>query len=111
MFSSLVFCLDLSSSAPYKYKKNVIDLITSNGGIVSFVLNKKVDYLVRSDMSSHESYKCRMAFKLHIPVVSVLFVFDSVRNGSLLTDLLKEYLLENRESLEGMKKGKVLSSE
>jgi hypothetical protein len=100
----------ISQLAYQRYKKSIVDLITSNGGTVSFVLNKKVDYLVLSDKLNLDTYKCRTAFKIRIPVVAVEFVVDSARSGSLLRSLLKDYSVENQGSLENLKAGKVVSS-
>jgi len=42
VFSGYCVALELGSAVPYKTKKEIRQLITSHGGIISFVINKKV---------------------------------------------------------------------
>ena len=100
------FCLDLNSSIPYKRKRNLIDLITSNGGTVSFTFNKRVKYLLKDDTSMLDTYKCRKAFESDIPVVHLDYIYDLVSNNANLTS----YLIQNPFNKANLQKGKVTKS-
>lgn len=104
LFSKKIFCLDLNCSVSYKEKKNLIDLITHNGGYVSFILNKKCSYLLKTDRVTTDSYKCRQAFKLSIPVLHVDYIYHSI-NETVIS--LKKYLIENSQNQVNFKQGKV----
>jgi poly [ADP-ribose] polymerase len=105
-FSDKVICLDLNSSTKYKEKKNLVDLLTSNGANVTFVLNKRVLLLVKNDKNV-ESYKCRTAFRLSIPIVTVDFIYHCLNNEYVN---LKEYLILDKNDEENFKKGKISKS-
>lgn len=101
------FCLDLSSSVSYKEKKNIIDLITCNGGNVSFILNNKCSYLVKNDKNSNDSYKSRLAYKLSIPVIHVDYFFHYIND---FNTNYKLYLIEDKLNEINFKQGKVSKS-
>jgi len=101
-----VFCLDLDSSIPYKRKRNLIDLITSNGGTVSFTFNKRVKYLLKDDKTMLDTYKCRKAFESDIPVVHLDYIYGLVSNNANLTN----YLISNPFNKANLQKGKVTKS-
>lgn len=92
-------CLDLSSSVPYKKKKAIIEYIASHGYKVSFIINKTTGLLVKDDRLETDSYKCRTAFKLAVPVVHVDYLyayFDSSPSSRhhISTD---PYLIKNKQ--------------
>ncbi len=100
-------CLDLSSSINYKQKKHLIELIASNGGRVSFVLNKKINYLVKDQPHEIETYKCRNAFKLNIPVLHISFIYELVNNDSIS---IQNFLIKNKLDEENLRKGLIPKS-
>ena len=97
--SNDIFCLDLSISTQYKEKKQIIDLIISRGARVSFILNKTVKYLIRNDNTNIDTYKCKLAFKLNIPILDVNYLFDKCSVN------LEKYLIVNKEHEEKFKNG------
>ena len=97
-----IICLDLSSSTPYKLKKSLVDLIVSHGARVSFVLNKNVTFLIRDDLTNLDTYKCRTAFKLKIPIVSLSYLHDLVTKSSTN---IRDYILLNKQDEGNFKKG------
>ena len=102
-----IICLDLSNSIKYKEKKNMIDLLIKGGSKVSFVLNKNVSLVIKDDKNDVDSYKCRTAFKLGIPVVHYDFIFAA--NGDVDSNVvdLKEFLITNKENEKNFKQGKI----
>ena len=42
IFAKCVFALELSSQLSFKAKKQLKDNITKNGGVISYIINKKV---------------------------------------------------------------------
>ena len=100
-------CLDLSNSTQYKKKKNLIDLLTSHGLRVSFILNKDISLLVKNDKNDIDTYKCRTAFKLGIPVVHYDYIIKQLNNESVN---IKEFLIANSAYKENFKQGKIAKS-
>lgn len=114
-FYGKTICLDLSHSTPYKQKKSLIDTLISNGGRVSFVLNQKVNLLVKNDRLDLDSYKCRTAFRMGIPVVDVNYVNDLIRiadSDKAVANAIKiaDYEIQNKDHLENFKKGIIAKS-
>jgi len=96
-----VICLDLSNSTPYKKKKHIINLIVNRGVRVSFVLNKTVKFLIRDDKKNLDTYKCKLAFKLNIPIIELNYLFDSEK-GSVN---IQNYFLVDKQHEERFKNG------
>jgi hypothetical protein len=92
-------CLDVGMSTPYKQKKTLIDLLTSTGCKISFILNKNVKYLIRDDRENLNTYKCRMALKFGIPILHTSYVLDCV-NASSKVMSMQDYLISNRSGDE-----------
>jgi hypothetical protein len=105
--SEKIICLDLNSTTSYKQKKSLIDVLTSNGARVSFVLNKNVSLLVKNERTTVDTYKCKTAFKLGIPVVHVDFIYKCL-NDELIE--LKDFLIRNVENVNSFKQGKIIKS-
>lgn len=106
-FQGILLCLDLSNSTPYKQKKSLVDLITSNGGRVSFILNSKVNYLVRDDTLNLDTYKCRTAFKLGIPILNSNYILDAIQSKSCS---IENYIVKNKKIQDNLNKGIISSS-
>jgi hypothetical protein len=100
-------CLDLSNSTSYKKRKNLIDLCANRGIRVSFILNKKVGVLVKNDRNDIDTYKCRTAFKLGIPVVHCDYIIKSIKNESVH---LKDFIIANMANKKNFKQGKITKS-
>ena len=105
--SEKIICLDLNSSTSYKQKKSLIEVLTSNGVKVSFVLNKNVSLLVKNDRTTVDTYKCRTAFKLGIPVIHVDFIYKCLIDEVVE---LKDFLILNLENVNSFKQGKIVKS-
>lgn len=99
-------CLELTNSTPYKKKKGLIELISSNGGRVSFIMNKSVNFLLKEDRKDLETYKCKQAFKLGIPVFSIDLIYDYYLNFKSNLQL-DDYLIKNKKNEENFKSGKI----
>ena len=106
-FDGEIICLELSSSVPYKEKKALIDAIASQGGRVSFILNSKVSFLVRDNALNLDTYKCRTAFKLGIPIVHSNFVAERIQNKSAK---IEAFIIKNKAIEENLKKGVIASN-
>jgi hypothetical protein len=104
-FENDLVCLDLSNSFLYKQKKKLIDLIIANGGRVSFILNKKISYLIKDQNTNLDSYKCRTAFKHNIPVVHVNYIYELNDTNSI-----KDYLIKNKLYEDSLRKGLIPKS-
>ena len=106
-FLNKTVCVDLKNSTPYKEKKNLIQLLVTNGAKVSFFVKKGISILVKNDNKDVDSYKCKSAFKLGIPVVHIDYIYKYLNNEIVN---FKDYLIVNKESSEYFKKGKILKS-
>ena len=56
-FSNKTVCLDLKDTTRYKEKKRLIELLTSNGAKVSFIIQKGSSLLIKNDKSNVSTYK------------------------------------------------------
>jgi hypothetical protein len=102
-------CLDLSSSTPYKLKKSIIDALLSKGVRVSFVLNSKCSCVLKNadSASDLDTYKCRTAFKMGIPVIGAKFISELL-NGNckeISGVQLEKYALANKLKEKALNKG------
>uniref|UniRef100_K1PUC2 Poly [ADP-ribose] polymerase 4 n=1 Tax=Magallana gigas TaxID=29159 RepID=K1PUC2_MAGGI len=98
--------LDLSTSVGFKKKQEVRSTVTQNGGVISYIVTKKSTHVVLNDAEKADvSYKCKMAAKFRIPVVSLDFIFDCISQGKLLdTD---KYLLVGKTKAQEFSSGKI----
>ena len=106
-FSNKTVCLDLKDTTRYKEKKRLIELLTSNGAKVSFIIQKGSSLLIKNDKSNVSTYKCRTAFKLGIPVVHVDYIFNLL-NKKVVN--FKDYVIVNTESQQRFKNGKIVGN-
>ena len=112
MILGKLVAVDFDSSTLSKEKKHLIQLLTSNNLQVSFILNKKVDFLLKDNENNLDTYKCRTAFKLGIPVVHINFVRDYFINYDDPSGLdIKSYFIKDLKKEENFKKGKIGSTE
>ncbi|XP_053398285.1 protein mono-ADP-ribosyltransferase PARP4-like [Mercenaria mercenaria] len=109
LFEGCQIVLDLTTAVKFKEKTAIRKDITSNGGIVSFIVTKKSTHVVCDDSKKAEfSYKCKMAAKYGFPVVSVDWIKMSIEAGhQLSTD---DYLMAGKSKSEGLKEGKISAS-
>ncbi|XP_061177489.1 protein mono-ADP-ribosyltransferase PARP4-like [Saccostrea echinata] len=108
VFAGCQVVLDLSTSVGFKKKQEVRKTITNNGGIISYIVTKKSTHVVLNDPEKADvSYKCKMAEKFRIPVVSLDFIFDCVDQGKQLnTD---NYLLVGKTKAQEFSSGKIMA--
>lgn len=112
LFLGQTICLDFSISTSYKLKKNLIDVIINNGGRVSFILNKKCNYLIKNDTSNLDTHKCRTAFRMGIPVLDLNFINDYFFNTPNKTKCIKinDYFIKNINNDTSFEKGVIPKS-
>lgn len=107
-------CFDFGSTTPYKTKKALIDLLNSRQYRVSFVLNKSVRLLIKDDKSNLDTYKCRTAFKLGIPVyhVDLIYNYLLLNNGTQPQSAIRidDYLIKNQLIEKAFNNGKISST-
>ncbi|CAH1248284.1 PARP4 [Branchiostoma lanceolatum] len=85
VFSGCQVTLELTGvTLPYKEKKRLRELITQNDGIISYIINKKTSFLVLGSKERTDSYKCRTAVKLGLPVVPLDYIEACVQSEELL---------------------------
>ncbi|VDI81651.1 Hypothetical predicted protein, partial [Mytilus galloprovincialis] len=73
LFHNNTVVLQLPSSMPFKEKMSWKKKITSNGGTLSYIVTKKVSFVVVfEDIVEKSSYKIRQCQKYHIPLVQSL---------------------------------------
>ncbi|XP_035659528.1 protein mono-ADP-ribosyltransferase PARP4-like [Branchiostoma floridae] len=90
---------------PYKEKKRLRELVTQNDGIISYIINKKTSFLVLGNKERTDSYKCRTAVKLGLPVVSLEYIEACVQAEELLhTD---SFLLVGKSVADEFSTGKI----
>ena len=109
IFHDCQIVLDLSTNVNFKKKQEIRKKITENGGIISYIVTKKSTHVVCNDFKKADiSYKCKMAAKYGLTVVSVDFIHDSVEQGRLLnTD---NYILVGKTISEEFNSGKILAT-
>ena len=131
MFSGCQIALELDSSLPFKKKKAVKRDVIDNGGVVSFIVTKKVrdvlesplllllnvsffcrrssqvTHLVVNDVEkAKDSYKSRMAAKWGIPVVSLDFIDACLEAGTLLEP--DKFIVVGKTASEQLSSGKIV---
>ncbi|KAL5009558.1 hypothetical protein ScPMuIL_011863 [Solemya velum] len=109
VFRGCIIALDLTTSVSFKKKTEIKRKIIENQGVVSYIVTKKCTHVVASDPEKADvSYKCRMAAKYGLPVISPDFIHDSVEKQKLLnTD---DYILVGKTKAEEFGCGKVVAS-
>ena len=104
-FSGEIVCLELSNSVKYKEKKSLIEFVIKHGGQVSFVLNKKVTFLIKDDLNDLDTYKCRSASKLGVPILNAKYIQDLIGADQSTGQLKRsDYVISNK-SEDILKKG------
>ncbi|KAK3097154.1 hypothetical protein FSP39_006899 [Pinctada imbricata] len=109
IFEDCQIVLDLSTSVGFKKKQEIRKKVIENGGILSYIVTKKTTHVVLNDAEKVDvSYKCKMAEKFRIPIVSLDFIHDSVEKEKLLnTD---DYLLKGISKAEEFSSGKIVAN-
>ncbi|PAA68613.1 hypothetical protein BOX15_Mlig032305g1, partial [Macrostomum lignano] len=103
--NSLQFALLLDSGVRPKDKQNYRRLIMTNGGIVSCIVTRKIDYLLVSDGVDLQCSKVRQALSLGKPVVRIGFLDACLAAGRPVgTD---EFLAAGKSASELFEKGAV----
>ncbi|XP_076077942.1 protein mono-ADP-ribosyltransferase PARP4-like isoform X2 [Mytilus galloprovincialis] len=109
IFSDCQIVLDLTTSVNFKKKTEIRKKITNNGGVISYIVTKKSTHVVCNDPEKADiSYKCKMASKYGLPVVSLDYIHDCVDQGRLLnTD---NYILVGKTKSQEFSSGKITAS-
>ncbi|VDH98080.1 poly [ADP-ribose] polymerase [Mytilus galloprovincialis] len=109
IFSDCQIVLDLTTSVNFKKKTEIRKKITNNGGVISYIVTKKSTHVVCNDPEKADiSYKCKMATKYGLPVVSLDYIHDCVDQGRLLnTD---NYILVGKTKSQEFSSGKITAS-
>ncbi|XP_064627264.1 protein mono-ADP-ribosyltransferase PARP4-like isoform X2 [Lineus longissimus] len=106
IFSNCQAVLEFGTSIRFKEKKALQTDVTDNGGVISYIITKKSSFVVAVGISNAEdTYKCRTAQKLGIPIVSANFIRDSIEAGKLLDH--DGYLMAGKTRAEEFKTGKI----
>ncbi|XP_060065436.1 protein mono-ADP-ribosyltransferase PARP4-like [Ylistrum balloti] len=101
--------LDLTTSVSFKKKQEIRKKITENDGVVSYIVTKKSTHVVCNDPAKTDfSYKCKMAQKYGIPVVSISFLYDCVDKGRLLSS--DDYLMVGKSTSQKLGSGKIAAT-
>ncbi|KAL4233481.1 Protein mono-ADP-ribosyltransferase parp4 [Mactra antiquata] len=109
VFEGLLIVPDLTTSMKFKDKSQLRKDITSNGGIVSYIVTKKSTHVVCNDPEKTDvSYKCRMAAKYDLPVVSINWIKQCIEQNRILnTD---DYLIAGKTKSDKLAAGKIPAS-
>ncbi|XP_018410174.1 PREDICTED: poly [ADP-ribose] polymerase 4-like [Nanorana parkeri] len=83
IFSDCVFFLKVTS-LPFKEKKNLKTCITSNGGVISFVVNEKCTHVVVLSNAALNSSQQKNIQKHCIPIVKPDFIWRSAQENRLV---------------------------
>ncbi|XP_041352469.1 protein mono-ADP-ribosyltransferase PARP4-like isoform X2 [Gigantopelta aegis] len=109
VFSGCQIVLDLTTSVAFKKKVEIKKKIIENGGIVSFIVTKKSTHVVGNDPEKYDiSYKCQMAAKYRIPVVSPEFIWSAIKMGKLPNS--DDYIIGGRSKKSDFKSGKITAN-
>lgn len=99
-----LICLDLGIKISYQKKKSIIDFLTSNGAKVSFIISKKCKFLVIDDKTNIETYKCRTAFRLKIPIIHIEFFYKLILDNDQKIKI-EDYLIQDKLIRNNFTKG------
>ncbi|XP_033740043.1 protein mono-ADP-ribosyltransferase PARP4-like isoform X2 [Pecten maximus] len=109
VFGGCHVVLDLTTSVNFKKKQEIRKKITENDGIVSYIVTKQSTHVICNDPAKADiSYKCKMAQKYGIPVVSVSFLYDCVEKGRLLST--DDYLVVGKTRSQKLGSGRIAAT-
>ncbi|VDI55612.1 poly [ADP-ribose] polymerase [Mytilus galloprovincialis] len=107
LFHNNTVVLQLPSSMSFKEKMSWKKKITANGGTLSYIVTKKVSFVVVfEDIVEKSSYKIRQCQKYHIPLVQSLYVDDCLSQNKILTKI--KYIVSGLPENDNFKKGKIV---
>ncbi|CAG2240013.1 PARP2_3_4 [Mytilus edulis] len=107
LFHNNTVVLQLPSSMPFKEKMSWKKKITANGGTLSYIVTKKVSFVVVfEDIVEKSSYKIRQCQRYHIPLVQSLYVDDCLSQNKILTKI--KYIVSGLPENDNFKKGKIV---
>ncbi|XP_071961516.1 protein mono-ADP-ribosyltransferase PARP4-like [Antedon mediterranea] len=108
IFQGYQFAFELDYSFRYKQKQDLKKKITNNGGIITYILTKKTNFLIVSNGNQAElTYKGRTAQKHDIPIVTVEFIYRCVNEQKVLN--FTDYLATDGKQVKEFEKGKIKS--
>ncbi|XP_022100686.1 poly [ADP-ribose] polymerase 4-like isoform X2 [Acanthaster planci] len=110
IFSDCQIALDLDATqVPFKKKQLLRQQVTSNGGVISYILTKKTSYLVASNgPKTADSYKGRTAKKQGVPIISMGFIERCLEEGRLVDH--EDFLLVGKTSSMQFSSGKIIAA-
>ncbi|RXM98446.1 Poly [ADP-ribose] polymerase 4 [Acipenser ruthenus] len=85
VFEKCVMVLELKT-LPIKQKNKLKTEIKENGGIISYVLDKKCTHVIVSHMKDVSSHRLKSIQQFQIPVVSVEYVSKCIEEGRLVDE-------------------------
>ncbi|XP_041092540.1 protein mono-ADP-ribosyltransferase PARP4-like, partial [Polyodon spathula] len=85
IFEKCVMVLELKT-LPIKEKNKLKTEIKGNGGIISYVVNKKCTHVIVSHMKDVSSHRLKSIQQFRIPVVSVEYVSKCIEEGRLVDE-------------------------
>ncbi|CAC5400316.1 PARP2_3_4 [Mytilus coruscus] len=107
LFQNNTVVLELPSSMSFKEKMSWKKKITANGGTLSYIVTKKVSFVVVfEDVVEKSSYKIRQCQKYHIPLVQSLYIDDCMSQNKLLTK--DKFIVSGLPENDNFKKGKIV---
>ncbi|XP_052074990.1 uncharacterized protein LOC127712542 isoform X2 [Mytilus californianus] len=107
LFHNNTVVLELPSSMSFKEKMSWKKKITANGGTLSYIVTKKVSFVVVfEDVVEKSSYKIRQCQKYHIPLVQNLYIDDCMSQNKLLTK--DKFIVSGLPENDNFKKGKIV---
>ncbi|KAK6170199.1 hypothetical protein SNE40_018651 [Patella caerulea] len=109
IFDGIQIALDLNFNVGFKKKTEIKKAVTNHGGIISYIVTRKSNYVVVSDTEKIDiSSKCRNAIKYGIPIVSLEFIWESIETGKVLNP--EKFIVGRKSKDEDFKSGKISSA-
>ncbi|XP_033122166.1 protein mono-ADP-ribosyltransferase PARP4-like [Anneissia japonica] len=105
-FKGYQFALELDYSIRYKQKQELKKKVTNNGGTISYILTKKTNFLVVSNINQADStYKGRTAQKNGTPIVTIEFINQCDKQQRVVD--ATDYLATSSKQLSEFEAGKI----
>ncbi|XP_067947430.1 protein mono-ADP-ribosyltransferase PARP4-like [Watersipora subatra] len=105
VFKNKIFYVEFALTTPFHLKQKIRSDITANGGTYSHILRKEVDAVILADSTHKESYKCKRALDLSIPVLDLTYITDSIAQGSLKH--YDDYMIFGQRLVNQLQSGKI----
>ncbi|XP_057306524.1 protein mono-ADP-ribosyltransferase PARP4-like isoform X2 [Hydractinia symbiolongicarpus] len=107
MFSNCVVTLDLGITASLKEKQHLRQIVTKNGGVISYIVTKKTTHVIVSTAEyAKSSFRCERARTYNIPVITSDFLKNCLLSQKLVD--LEPYLVFRKLENNELKTGKIV---